>query len=105
METKFKNSSGKIIGRIKGDIFEKTVKKNHLFKKYNAWGIDKTVVDSLVKEKIPRIVIHDREEKIDYETSVKEFFEKGIEGDFGHGEQIFLSLENFEKKEAKRKKK
>ena len=94
----FRNPGGKIIGRISENAFCRKVKKSqHLFRKWNAWGIDKAVVESLVRDEIPRILIHDKEEKIDYEVSVKDFAEKGIEGEFGHGEQIFLPLENFEK--------
>lgn len=105
MNRRYKNLDGKVIGKISGDTFEKNVKKSkHLFRQLGAWGIDKTVVESLVQDKIPKIVIHEKEEKIDYETSVKDFSEKGIEGEFGYGKQVFLPLENFEKKQSKRKK-
>jgi hypothetical protein len=101
MDTKFKNASGKVIGKVSGDVFcKKVVKSKHLLRKWNAWGIDKAVVDSLIRNGIKQIIVHEKEENIDYETSVKDFVEKGIKEDFGHGDQIFLSLENFTK-EAK----
>jgi hypothetical protein len=49
------------------------------------------------------IIIHEKEEDIDYEASVKDFVEKGIEGDFGQGKQIFLPQGNFEKIQSKEK--
>ena len=67
-------------------------------RKWNSFGIDKTVLDSLVRDGIQEIIIHEKEEKIDYSVSVKEFVEKGIGADFGHSKQIFLPLVFFSTK-------
>ena len=100
MNTQYKNSSGKIIGKVSGDVFcKKVVKSKHLLRKWDAWGIDKTVMDNLIRNGISKIIIHEKEEDVDYETSVKDFVEKGKEEDFGHGKQMFLSLVNFKKEE------
>ena len=94
----FRNSNGKVIGRISGNVFEKSVKKSkHLLRKWNSWGIDKTVLNSLVRDGVQEIVIHEKEENLDYSVSVKEFIQEGIEGDFGHSKQIFLPLVYFNK--------
>jgi hypothetical protein len=93
----YKNFKGKFIGKISEDTFCKNVKKSkHLLRKWNAWGIDKAIVDSLMRDGVQKIRVHEKEENIDYETSVKDFVEKGVEGDFGHGKQIFLQLEYFD---------
>jgi hypothetical protein len=92
----FKNKQQKTIGAVKGNAFEKYVKKSkHLFRKWNAWGIDKTIVDGLIRDGIEIIKIHETEEKIDYSIPVKDFFQKGIEADFGHSKQIFLPVIHF----------
>jgi len=94
----FKNSSGKFIGKITGNVFEKKVKKSkHLLRKWISWGIDKSVLDILVRDGIQKIIIHETEEKIDYSVPVKNFAEKGIEADFGYSRQIFLPLVFFDK--------
>jgi hypothetical protein len=99
MDTKYRNASGKIIGKVSGDAYcTKVVKSKHLLRKWDAWGIDKTVMDNLIRNGISKIIIHEKEEDFDYETSVKDFVEKGIEEDFGHGKQIFLPLVNFQRK-------
>ena len=104
MKTKFKNSSGKIIGKVSGDVFSKRViQSKHLFRALDAWGMDKSVIDNLVREGVKKIVIHEKEGDIDYEVSVEDFVAKGIEGDFGHGKQIFLARVNFKKVEKNRK--
>jgi hypothetical protein len=104
MNTKFRNSEGKLFGTVLRDVFIKHVKKSkHLFRKLNAWGIDKDIVDSFVSNGVQIIFIHEEEENMDYTVSVKDFLEKGIEGDYGKGKQIFLPLENFRKEEGKEK--
>lgn len=97
----FKNSNGKIIGKISRNVFVKKVKKSkHLLRKWNSWGIDEEVVDELVKEGIQNIKIHETEEQEIYLVSVKEFAEKGVLADFGHSRQIFLPLAKFNKEKA-----
>jgi hypothetical protein len=99
MNTKFENSEGKVIGKISGDVFSKRVfASKHLLRALDAWGIDKSVIDSLVKEGVKKIVIYEKEGGIYYEVSVEDFVAKGIEADFGHGKQIFLPRTYFEKK-------
>jgi hypothetical protein len=103
MDNQYRNSSGKIIGKISGDVFCRNVKKSkHLLRKWNAFGIDKAVLDNLIRNGIQKIKVHETEEDIDYETSIKDFVEKGIEAEFANcGKQIFLPLENFDKKDIK----
>jgi len=94
----FRNKQGKMIGKTSDGIFSKRVKKSkHLLRKWDAWGIDKTVLDTIVREGLQDIVIHELEENIVYKVSVKDFVEKGILADFGHSNQIFLPIVNFNK--------
>jgi hypothetical protein len=61
MDTRFKNASGKIIGEVSGDVFcKRVVKSKHLLRKWNAWGIDKTVMDNLIINGIRKIIIHEK---------------------------------------------
>jgi hypothetical protein len=107
MNVRYKNSEGKIFGTTLQNTFWKNVKKSkHLFRKLNAWAIDKGIVDDLINNGIQTIVIHEDEENINYEISVKDFVEKGIEGEFPEcGKQIFLPLENFERKKDENREK
>jgi hypothetical protein len=94
----YKNQLGRMIGKTSDGIFSKKVKKSkHLLRKWDAWGIDKALLDTLVKEGIQDIVIRETEENINYSISVKDFAEKGIQADFGHSEQIFLPIAYFNK--------
>jgi hypothetical protein len=94
----YKNIQGKMIGKISHGIFCKQVKKSkHLLRKWNAWGIDQTILDDLVKEGIQEIAIYELEENTVYSVSVKDFVEKGILADFGYSNQVFLPIVNFKK--------
>src|SRR5689334_11512200 len=81
----YRSARGKMIGEVSDHRFSKKVKKSkHLLRKWDAWGIDKTVLDTLASEGVQDIVIHEAEEDMTYSISVKEFAEKGIQADFGH---------------------
>lgn len=94
----YKNVQGKMIGKIANGIYCKQVKKSkHLLRKWDAWGIDQTILDDLVKEGILEIAIYELEENAVYTVSVKDFIEKGILADFGYSKQVFLPIANFKK--------
>jgi hypothetical protein len=94
--TVYTNSKGRGIGKLEGEIFRKTVsRKKHLMRKLNSWGIQADVLIDLGDN--IRIEIFDKDEKTVYVTTAKEFREGGVTGNYGHGEQIFLSLDKFRK--------
>ena len=92
----YTNQKRKNIGGVSGDTFSKKVKKSkHLLRKWEAWGMDKKVLDDLVCNGVQKVIIHETEENKDYIVTVKDFAEKGIEADFGHSSQVFLPLVYF----------
>lgn len=81
-----------VVGHIKDDTFFKTVKANHYMIKYQGYGIDKRVLSYLFAEKlsVEYIIIQTKLQK--YKSKLIDWLEKGIEGDFGHGTQLFLPV-------------
>ena len=79
-------------------LFIKEVSRaKHLFKKMQAWGIDARVFEKLI-ERGYDVVVHDRDTNGRYRQSAKVIKEKGTYLHFkGHGAQIFLPLEMWEK--------
>jgi hypothetical protein len=95
----FNNNKGQIIGWVRGDTFYKEVLgSSHLMIKYDAWGIDKKVLDQIPTKKIR---IRDKETGIIYATTAERFVEKGIRHDFGYGEQLFLPRDKFQAENSK----
>jgi hypothetical protein len=93
---------GKVIGELlESGVFVKRVRKSlHLFRKFNAWGIDGNVFTNKLKPINAKIVIYDEEEDIRYETTAKHFEAKGQWMHFkkdtaDHYAQIFLPLDEF----------
>jgi hypothetical protein len=98
MNTIYRNNNNRIIGQVKGNTFIKSVKKSkHLFKKLNAWGIDKAVLEQLLNDGVENIEIKETEEKKSYKAKLTEFNKYGEVADFGHGVQVFLSLSHYNK--------
>lgn len=94
----YKNQRGKVIGVASAGIFSKKVKRSkHLLRKWDAYGIDKSILDELVSNGVQKVLIYETEDNKEYLTTVKEFAERGIEADFGHSPQIFLPLVYFNK--------
>jgi len=70
----YKNSGGRMIGKLTGNTFKKTVSKSkHLMRKLNSFGLQEEIVKELPDH--IRIEIFDKDEKILYVTTAKEFRE------------------------------
>lgn len=70
--------------------------EKHLFRKYNAWAVDKKVVEMLQKEGNPLIVIIDVKNKVRYEISTKDFIKYANEIQYyEHRKQLYVPKEKF----------
>ena len=73
-------------------IFSKFVNpKKHLFRIYNAYGIQKDVFDKYLKGNLGKIVITEKGGGV-LESKISKWEEYGIVSNFGNGEQVFLPL-------------
>lgn len=96
MNTKFFNSSGKVIGTLKDNVLRKKVlRSKHLFRKLNAWGIQNDLLQQLPDD--CKIEILEKEDKTLYTTSAKFFRDNAVYLDLKHGLQGFMTLDKFEK--------
>lgn len=91
----FKSNRGQVIGRLDGNFFRKEVSKHkHLFKSADAWGVASEIINELPAE--CNIVIHDKDEDINYITTKEQFMAKGFRREFGmYGPQIFMPRKSF----------
>jgi len=94
----------KKIGEIRGLIFYKHIEfTTHYFEKAKALGLDVKILDALISQKIPRIVLIDDESNKRYRVPSKRLFEKGwiypTKGDKYFGKfqpQKFLALDRWD---------
>jgi len=101
MRIEYKNKKGQRIGHLSNDgHYRKRVKlSKHLYRKYDAWGVDRNVLDDLLNVQHAKTVrILDTENKLIYSAPVSTFYTKGIQeiaGTGNDGTQVFLPRENF----------
>lgn len=89
-------AQNKIIGELADDIFTKQVKKSkHLFRNFDAWGIDYEAFKKYLELKNVMIIIKETEEKQEYKAHALTFINHGVIKDYGHGKQILLSRKYF----------
>ena len=63
-----------IVGELKNKIFKKTVKKSkHLFRKFDSWGFDYSILVNSIIPQSNLICVYDTEEKIYYYTTPNVF--------------------------------
>jgi hypothetical protein len=96
----YRDSRGKMIGKLDEGIFKKTVQKSkHLFRASNSWAIQERVLSDLAD--YVRIEIFDKEEKILYVTTATEWRKRGTYLEFGnYGLRAYLALEHFKQQPA-----
>ena len=91
----------KKVGEIRGLCFFKHIQfSKHYFQKADALGLDVKLLNALISQKIPRVVLIDDESKQRYEIPSKRLFEKGWiypkKGDKYYGkfqQQMMLTLD------------
>lgn len=101
-DIRIKESNGvkKVIGVYDDITNEFTTQRNgskHLLRKYNAWAIDKKLVETLLVPKKALIVIQDTKAKKEYRISSEEFMELSSEITYyEHREQLYLHRDRFQ---------
>lgn len=87
---------GRNIGRLSDGVFRKRVRKSrHLMKKYNSWGIQYDLLQSLKEEGCKEIRVLDEDDEIIYSTDVDTYYKEGIVDNWGDGQQCFLTREKW----------
>ena len=96
----FRNAKGQVIGTLTDSVYRKKVRKTtHLFRMFDAWGIDKKTIRDLVSLGCKEVRIADIEEKRVYIAPLSAYKEHGIERNFDTP-QIFLPRKHFDNPEG-----
>jgi len=97
-----RNADGKVLGRIKGNIYFKTIKKSkHFVRKFGGGiAIDTEILNQLAVRNIEFIQVKETENKITYTVSLEKYLEKARQIDLGYGEQKLLAIHHWKAQEA-----
>lgn len=96
------NGEVRLIGYLEDDQILYCYRRGtrHIYRKYNAWGIDLRVLTSLTGGGLKEIVVCDTETNFNYRASTKTFKEHGIVINHKpHRKQILLPLSYWEREE------
>ena len=89
--------NGKVIGRVEGHRFVKTVcASKHKLRTPPAWAIDAEAFDESIKPVAQEIIVWDRESETRWRVTVADF--DALKGTFdrGFGKQYFLPLSHWQ---------
>lgn len=89
------NGTEKFIGMMDTGTLEiKRSKAKHFYRKFNAYGMDKELLEKVLPEmECQHIKLHEAETDDYYTVSLQTFREKALPGhNRGHGAQLFLPL-------------
>jgi hypothetical protein len=90
-------AAGRIIGKVEGDTFYKTIASNHYLKKPPAIAFDVSSLDDAENAGAKRVEVKDRETGLIYQTTIKHIRAKGFKFNRGYGEQVGLSMNGWSK--------
>ena len=85
-----KKNSLVLAGYIKDDTFYREVKSKHFMVKMNGYGIQLDVFSKLQKRQIKNIILISRRSV--FKSTLADWNTKSIKKDYGHGLQVFLSV-------------
>lgn len=86
-------AQGKLVGRVEGNTFFKTIRKKHLLKVPPAIAIDVDSLEQAERAGATRVEINIRETSEVFEATIAHIKKLGWEFDRGWGKQIGLSLD------------
>tara|TARA_R100000808_G_scaffold6830_2_gene20093 strand:+ start:11521 stop:11757 length:237 start_codon:yes stop_codon:yes gene_type:complete len=75
-------------------------KSKHLFRKWDAWGLDCDFFDEMVKKGAENLEILDKEENVKYTIDMDAEW-AGFKRDWGWGEQYFIPRRYFKREDIK----
>lgn len=89
----------KFIGLLEGGTLQiERSKKKHFYRKLNAYGMDRELLEKLKDMDCRVIQLHEKESGDIYEADLEMFLKKGLPNHYqGHGAQLFLPLRRWTK--------
>lgn len=94
--TQIYSGNGKVIGKVKGDTFTKSIRGSvHFLRRPPAIAFDVSTIDQAAEAGAVRVRVVDSETGTVYQTTIDHIREKGFTFNRGFGEQIALTLEGW----------
>jgi len=88
---------GKVVGKVQGDTFYKSIRKNHFLQRPPAIASDIYSVHQAEESGTIMVQVTDIDNGTIYRTTIQHLLEHGKEFNRGYGDQIFLELNGWNK--------
>jgi hypothetical protein len=93
-------AGSKVIGKVQGGVFYKTIKNKHMLKVPPAIANDVSALEDAANAGANFVCITNKDSGITYTTTMVQILNKGVKFNRGFGEQIFLPLGEWQKSGA-----
>jgi len=82
----------RIVGRVEGNTFYKSIAPNHYLTTPPAIAFDETTLEDAVKAGAVWVEVRDKKTSTKYRAKISHIWEKGIKFNRGHGDQVALEI-------------
>jgi hypothetical protein len=93
-------AGSKVIGKVQGGVFYKTIKNKHILRKPPAIANDIGALEDAMRAGASKVCITNKDNGITYTTTMEQILNKGVKFNRGFGEQIFLPIGEWQKQGA-----
>jgi hypothetical protein len=90
----------KVIGKVQGGVFYKTIRSKHMLKVPPAIANDVSALEDAANAGANFVCITNKDSGITYTTTMQQILNEGVKFNRGFGEQIFLTLDEWQKSGA-----
>jgi hypothetical protein len=88
-------AQGKIVGKVAGDTFYKTIRANHYLKFPPSIAFDISTLDQAEQAGAVWVEVRDKDNGTTYRSTIEHIREKGTPFNRGWGDQIYLPLDGW----------
>ena len=85
----------RVVGKVQGDTFFKSLRKNHFLQKPPAIAFDIDSLHQAGEAGAVKVQVTDRDSGIIFTSTIQHILEQGKEFNRNHGDQIYLVLEGW----------
>lgn len=94
----YRHDGAAVIGQVVGDTFRKRARSSlHLLQRPRAWACDVVSLDQAQAAGASWVEILDQDQDATYRAALADFYQHGIPLDRGHGDQLALTLNRWQK--------
>jgi hypothetical protein len=93
-------AGSKVIGKVQGGVFYKTIRSKHMLRVPPAIANDIGALQDAMNAGASKVCITNKDSGITYTTTMQQILNKGVKFNRGFGDQVYLMLDEWQKSGA-----